>query len=105
MKKLELVQYPHEDQPHNFEAHVSTDDIQAEHERRHGPVTVGRIKIFDEETGKFAWFVIGAMLNGNKQPVIEVCHIRENRDKITATSGKWRTPEPEDLARAENVAL
>lgn len=102
---IELVQYAQETDPHAFEAHVSTDDIKAEHERRHGSATVGRIKIYDEETGKFSWFVIGAKLNGNKQPVIEVVNTRQPQDKTVAVSGTWRTPEPEDLVRAENEAL
>lgn len=102
---IELVKYAQETAPHSFEAHVSTDDIKAENERRHGSATVGRIKIYDEETGKFSWFVIGARLNGAKQPIIEVVNIRQPQDKTAVFSGVWRTPDAHDLVRAENEAL
>lgn len=86
---IELVKYAQETDPHAFEARVSLEDIAAEKNRRYGPVTVGRIKIYDEETGKFSWFVIGAKLNGNKQPVIEVVNISQPQDKTVAVSGNW----------------
>jgi len=90
MKNLELVQYPHETEPHAFEATVTTGDMQAERNRRHGPVTVGRVQILDEETGKFTWFCVGAKLNKNGQPVLEIVNIRPEQDKITNCAGKWR---------------
>ena len=92
--KIELVQCPHEENPHGFEASVSVSDLEhAEDTKVGGRVHVGRVKIFNEETGKFTWFCIEAKRNGNKAPVLEITNIRPEQDKITQCVGRYRAPE------------
>jgi len=95
-QKLELAQYAHEDKPHGFEAHVSMQDIEKSHEMRDGRVNVGRVKMFDETTGQFTWFVVCAVKK-NGRPVLEITNIRREQDKITHCTGKWRNGELVEL--------
>ena len=92
--QIELVKYAQETDPHGFEAQVSISDIEkAENTRVGGRVHVGRVKVFDEETGKYTWFVIEAMRNGKKQPILEIVNIRDKKDYIVKLSGKMRKPQ------------
>lgn len=95
--QIELIQYAPETTPSGFEAHISVQEIKDAEEWVRGRVHVGRVKIFDEETGKYTWFCVEAKRNGNKAPVLEITNIRPNQDKITNCVGRYRQAEKAEV--------
>lgn len=58
-------------------------------------LTVGRVKVFDEETGKYCWIVLDVQVKKGRVYGI-ITGIQEIQDKVKKLFCKWRKPRAED---------
>lgn len=86
---------------HPVEIAISRVDIEGKMEANtfHAGPTLARIKIYDDDTGKYCWFVISAKMTKNHRPQIEVQPVVEFKEEARYrknVTGKWREPRERD---------